>query len=75
MHPGWPEFHQRLKDRILRDGASALPSALRQYLDRILEETGVPVRYVGFGPGREETVPLAAPTGPPHRAPITPWTG
>jgi len=73
--PGWPEFRQRLKDRIQHEGASALPSALRRYLDRIVEETGVPVQYVGYGPGRSETVALETPTGPPHRASITPWTG
>jgi adenylosuccinate synthase len=73
--PGWPEFHQRLKDRIQREGAAALPSALRRYLDRIVEETRVPVQYVGYGPDRSETVALAPPSGPPHRAALTPWTG
>ena len=73
--PGWPEFHQRLKDRIQREGASALPSALRRYLDRIVEETGVPVQYVGYGPGRSETVAVQLAGGPPHRASLTPWTG
>ena len=73
--PGWPEFHQRLKDRIRLEGPSALPSALRRYLDRIVEETGVPVQYVGYGADRSETVALAAPTGPPHRAAIAPWSG
>jgi len=73
--PGWPEFHQRLKDRIQRVGASALPSTLRRYLDRIMEETGVPVQYVGYGPEREETVSLGPLAGPPHRASLTPWTG
>ena len=73
--PGWPEFHQRLKDRIQRVGPSALPSTLRRYLDRITEETGVPVQYVGYGPDREETVSLGPPTRPPRRASLTPWTG
>ncbi|MGP8158288.1 MAG: adenylosuccinate synthase [Thermoplasmata archaeon] len=73
--PGWPEFHQRLKDRIQRVGASALPSTLRRYLDRIMEETGVPVQYVGYGTEREETVSLGPLAGPPHRASLTPWTG
>ncbi|MGP8017630.1 MAG: adenylosuccinate synthase [Thermoplasmata archaeon] len=73
--PGWPEFHQRLKDRVRHEGASALPSALRHYLDRIVEETGVPVQYVGYGPGREETVTLPPPSGPRYRAALTPWTG
>lgn len=73
--PGWPAFHQRLKDRIQREGAAALPSALRRYLDRIMEETRVPVEYVGFGAGREETVAIAPPTGRIHRTSLTPWTG
>jgi len=73
--PGWPAFHQRLKDRIQREGPSALPSTLRRYLDRVTEETGVPVAFVGYGPGRSETVPLEPPTGPVHRASLTPWTG
>jgi adenylosuccinate synthase len=73
--PGWPEFHQRLKDRVQREGASALPSTLRRYLDRIVEETGVPVQYVGYGADRSETVTLAPPSGPPHRTSLTPWTG
>jgi adenylosuccinate synthase len=73
--PGWPEFHQRLKDRVQRIGPSALPSTLRRYLDRITEETGVPVQYVGYGPDRAETVSLGPPSGPPHRASLTPWTG
>ena len=73
--PGWPEFHQRLKDRVKREGASALPSTLRRYLDRIVEETGVPIQYVGYGAARDETVPVALPTGPLRRGSITPWTG
>ncbi|HYA54856.1 MAG TPA: adenylosuccinate synthase [Thermoplasmata archaeon] len=75
IHPGWPEFHQRLKDRVQREGAAALPSTLRRYIDRIVEETGVPVQYVGYGPDRSETVALPLPSGPAHRAPIAPWTG
>jgi len=73
--PGWPEFHQRLKDRVRREGASALPSTLRRYLDRIVEETGVPVQYVGYGADRDETVTMPPPSGHVHRASLTPWTG
>lgn len=72
---GWPAFHQRLKDRIKSEGPSALPSSLRRYLDRIVEETQVPVQYVGFGPGRDETVELPPPGERPHRPALTPWTG
>ena len=73
--PGWPEFHQRLKDRVRREGPGALPSTLRRYLDRIVEETGVPVQWVGYGAERDETVALAPPTGPAGRSSMTPWTG
>jgi adenylosuccinate synthase len=61
--PGWPEFHERLKERIREEGAGALPGPLRQFLDFITQETGVPIEYVGYGPGRDETVtlPVAAP--------------
>jgi len=73
--PGWPAFHQRLKDRIQKEGFSALPSPLRRYLERIVEETGVPVQWVGYGPGRNETVALTPPAGTVRRASISPWTG
>jgi adenylosuccinate synthase len=54
--PGWPEFHERLKERLRREGARALPEPLVHFLDRVTEETGVPVEYVGYGPARDETV-------------------
>ncbi len=60
--PGWPELHERAKERIRREGAHSLPSTLRRFLARIVEETGVGVEYVGFGPAREDTVRLE-PTG------------
>ena len=73
--PGWPEFHERLKERIRREGARALPATLRRFLDRITEETGVPVEYVGYGPSRDDTVRLE-PNPPPRRPPrLAAWTG
>ena len=73
--PGWPEFHERGKERLRHEGARALPATLRRYLARIAEETGVPVEYVGFGPGREETVRLE-PLGPLRPAPgLAAWSG
>jgi len=72
---GWPAFHPRLKERIRREGPSALPSTLRRYLDRIMEETRVPVQFVGYGADREETVSLPPPTEHLRRASLTPWTG
>lgn len=73
--PGWPMFHQRLKDRIKSEGAMALPLTLRRFFDRILEETRVPVQYVGYGAERDETVALPPPTERARRPALTPWTG
>ncbi|HKN07441.1 MAG TPA: adenylosuccinate synthase [Thermoplasmata archaeon] len=73
--PGWPMFHQRLKDRIKSEGAMALPLTLRRFFDRILEETRVPVQYVGYGAERDETVALPPPFEHARRPALTPWTG
>jgi adenylosuccinate synthase len=72
--PGWPEIHARLKERILREGAGALPSTLRRYLDFIAAQTGVPVEYVGYGAHRDETVSLG-PVAVAGRTGMTAWTG
>jgi adenylosuccinate synthase len=73
--PGWPEFHERTKERIRREGGTALPSALRRFLDFITEHTGVPVDWVGYGAHRDETV--AVQNGGPRsgRSRLTPWSG
>ena len=72
--PGWPEFNERLRERLRREGASALPLPLRRYLERITEETRVPVEYVGYGPARDETVTVP-PTAARHHVGVTPWSG
>jgi adenylosuccinate synthase len=72
---GWPEFHERLKERLRREGASALPSAVRRFLDFITRETGVPVEYVGYGPSRDETLWLGPPTPPGRPRSLTAWSG
>jgi adenylosuccinate synthase len=54
--PGWPEVTTRLKERLHRDGAHAIPAPLRRFLGFITQETGVPVEYVSFGPRRDETL-------------------
>ncbi len=49
--------------------------ALRRYLARIAEETGVPVEYVGFGAAREDTVrvpPVGMGSSP---ASLSAWNG
>ncbi len=73
--PGWPEVHERLKERLRRDGSPALPPALRRFLEFLTVETGVPVEYVGYGPHRDETVHLD-PTTVPRRGPgLSAWSG
>ena len=37
-----------------------LPAAARDYIAFLAEQSGVPVSYVGVGPGREQTLRLAA---------------
>ncbi len=54
--PGWPEFNERLKEKIHRDGVHALPATLRRFLGFVTEETGVPIEYVSYGARRDETL-------------------
>ena len=35
-----------------------LPEPARQYICRIEEIIGVPVKYIGVGPGREQTITM-----------------
>ena len=73
--PAWPEFSSRLKERIRREGVHALPAELRKFLSFISEETGVPVEWVSYGPGRDETVWLGRSGGSPPRAPrLSAWS-
>ncbi len=72
---GWPELHERAKERLRRDGAKALPPALRGFLDHVAREVGVPVEFVGYGARREETVRLDVAGVPARRPALTAWTG
>jgi len=72
-YPGWPEFSHRLKERLRKEGARALPSTLRRFIEFISRETRVPVEYVSFGPGRDDTVWLGRGATAPSRG-MTPWT-
>ena len=35
-----------------------LPKQARDYVQRIEEQTGIPVSYIGIGPGRDQTLCL-----------------
>jgi adenylosuccinate synthase len=72
---GWPEFHERLKERVRQEGGRALPAPLRRYLEHVAEEVGVPVEFVGYGARRDETVRLEPPAGPGRRSSVAAWTG
>ncbi|MCI4346999.1 MAG: adenylosuccinate synthase [Thermoplasmata archaeon] len=54
--PGWPEFNERLRERLRREGGRALPNALRRFLEFVRAETRVPVEWVSYGPRRDETI-------------------
>jgi adenylosuccinate synthase len=73
--PGWPEIHERAKERIRREGAAALPGPLRRYLEFIEEETGVPVEFVGYGAHRDDTVWLGPPSAHRHVEGLSAWSG
>ncbi|MGI0129953.1 MAG: adenylosuccinate synthase [Thermoplasmata archaeon] len=73
--PGWPELHPRLKERIRREGAAALPNPLRRFLDYVADATGVPVEYVGYGAHRDETVWLGPATARRHPVSLAAWSG
>ncbi len=72
---GWPPFHERLRERLRREGPAALPSPLRRFLEYVTEQTGVPVEYVGYGPGRDETLWLGPPTAHRHPPALSAWSG
>ncbi|MGB6500803.1 MAG: adenylosuccinate synthase [Thermoplasmata archaeon] len=73
--PGWPEIHERQKERLRREGASALPSTLREYLGHISAEIEVPVGFVGYGARREDTVRLDPGLNLGSRGGLSAWPG
>jgi adenylosuccinate synthase len=59
--PGWSEDIGECRS------LDELPTAAREYLDRVAELTGVPVALVGVGPGRDQVVWTEPPTERPAR--------
>lgn len=72
--PGWPEFNERLRERIAREGARALPSTLRRFLEFVAREIRVPVEYISYGPHRAETVEMSV-AGVAGVDPLPAWVG
>jgi len=50
---GWPAF-----DWKSVKGRKGLPKEMQEYLSFIEKETGVPIKFVSYGPAREETLVL-----------------
>jgi adenylosuccinate synthase len=55
---GWEDPGQEAWRRAARDGMAGLPANCRKYVEFVQEELGVPVAFVGVGPGRSETLDL-----------------
>jgi adenylosuccinate synthase len=73
--PAWPKFNERLITRLRDEGAAALPAPLKRFVEYVGRETRVPVEWVSYGPGREETVWLGkSPRSPPSGA-VSAWAG
>ena len=63
LHQVTPVYEEMPGWRADLSGATSLadmPSAARDYVERLAEEIGVPVRLVGVGPGREQFVSFAS---------------
>ena len=55
---GWEDPGKEAWRRAAREGMDALPSNCRRYVEFVEEELGVPVAFLGVGPGRSETLDL-----------------
>jgi adenylosuccinate synthase len=71
--PGWPEFNERLRDRLRREGARALPGPLRRFLDFVTTQTRVPAEWVSYGPRRDETIWMGRGAPVAHAGSLTSW--
>lgn len=54
--PGWEDLGEAGWLEAVQGGFEELPGALREYLDFVGREAGVPVGIVSVGPGREATL-------------------
>jgi adenylosuccinate synthase len=48
---GWPRIDDAERERLRREGYGALHRAARRYLEKVEEELGTPIKYIGIGPG------------------------
>ncbi len=55
---GWPDWGEGQSADVAKRGYQALPSGMRDYLDFISQNVGVPVSIIGIGKERRETIDL-----------------
>ncbi len=73
--PGWPEFTDRLRERLAHEGAPALPRELRGFIEYVAHASGIPVQFVAYGPDRGATVRLDRRAGGRSlRSGLVPWS-
>ncbi len=48
---GWPRIDEAERERLRLEGYGALHRAARRYLEKVEEELGTAVKYIGIGPG------------------------
>lgn len=56
---GWPALTPEQTRRIAQRGFGELPGPAQEYVDFLRKALHVPLRMVGIGPGREDTVEVA----------------
>ena len=55
---GWPDWGEGKSMEVAKQGYHALPSGMRDYLDFVTQNVGVPVSIIGIGKERHETIDL-----------------
>jgi len=55
---GWSDWGEGKSMEVAKQGYHALPSGMRDYLDFVTQNVGVPVSIIGIGKERHETIDL-----------------
>ncbi|MFA5771791.1 MAG: adenylosuccinate synthase [Thermoplasmata archaeon] len=53
---GWKEITTEEREKIVKKGYRALPKEMRDYIEYVSKDIGVPVTLISVGPGRENTI-------------------
>jgi adenylosuccinate synthase len=59
---GWSDWGDGKAMEIAKKGYDALPAGMRDYLDFVSQNAGVPVSIIGIGKERQETIDLRSKT-------------